>query len=104
MPSFIAAFPESELENNTSRAIELGGKKVLVCRAGGELYAVENRCSHQEAELTGGRIRGCFISCPLHGVRFNLKDGEPAGQLTRVAITTYPVQITNGVIEISIDA
>ena len=51
MPSFIAAFPESELENNASRAIELGGKKVLVCRAGGELYAVENRCSTKKQSL-----------------------------------------------------
>jgi 3-phenylpropionate/trans-cinnamate dioxygenase ferredoxin subunit len=102
MPEYYAAFPAAELANNTSRPIELGGKKVLVCRASNELYAVENRCSHQEAELAGGRIRGCFISCPLHGVRFNLKDGEPMGQLTRVAIPTYPVRVVDEVIEVEV--
>ncbi len=102
MASFIAAFPESELENNNSRAVELAGNSVLICRAGGELYAVENRCSHQQAELEGGRIRGCFLSCPLHGACFNLKDGEPMGQLTRVAIQTYPVRSVDGMIEVEI--
>lgn len=102
MTDYLPAFPAEELENNSSRAVELGGKKVLVCKASGELYAVENRCSHQEAELAGGRIRGCFISCPLHGVRFNLKDGEPMGQLTRVAIQTYAIRVSEGMIEVQV--
>jgi 3-phenylpropionate/trans-cinnamate dioxygenase ferredoxin subunit len=102
MTDFLAAFPVDELADNSSKAIELAGKKILVCKAAGELYAVENRCSHQEAELEGGRIRGCFISCPLHGVRFNLKDGEPMGQLTRVAIPTYEVRVTGDMIEVAV--
>lgn len=102
MSAFVSAFPDKELDNNTSRAVELGGKRLLVCRASGELYAVGNRCSHQEAELAGGRIRGCFISCPLHGVRFNLKDGEPMGHLTRLAIATYPVRVVGGMIEVDV--
>lgn len=102
MAEFIAAFPAEELETNKSRPVELGGKKILVCNAGGELYAVENRCTHQEAELSGGRIRGCFISCPLHGVRFNLKDGEPMGTLTRVPVPTFPVRVENGMIEVEV--
>jgi 3-phenylpropionate/trans-cinnamate dioxygenase ferredoxin subunit len=102
MASFVSAFPDSELANNKSRAVELEGRSVLICRAGGELYAVENRCSHQAAELEGGRIRGCYLSCPLHGARFNLKDGEPLGQLTRVAIQTYPVRLADGMIQVLI--
>ena len=102
MSNFVAVFPAEELERNTSRAVTVEGKKVLVCNAGGELYAVENQCSHQAAELEGGRIRGCFISSPLHGVRFDLRDGKPAGTLTWVAIPTYAVQITDGMVEVSL--
>ncbi|MEM1189454.1 MAG: Rieske 2Fe-2S domain-containing protein [Pseudomonadota bacterium] len=102
MPEFTPLLADDQLPNNTSSAFEVGGRKVLVCRAGNELYAVENRCTHQEAELQGGRIRGCFISCPLHGVRFNLKDGEPTGQLTRVPLTTFEVRVVDGVIEVAV--
>ncbi len=102
MADFLPAFPATDLENNTAKAIELAGKKVLVCNADGSFYAVENRCSHQEAELEGGRIRRCFISCPVHGVRFNLKNGEPMGQLTRVAIPTYETRVVDGMIEVAV--
>ena len=100
--NFHPALADADLANNDSRAVTLNGSKVLVCRAGGELYAVENRCTHQEAELEGGRIRGCFISCPLHGVRFDLRDGTPMGQLTREALPTYEVRVVDGVIEVAV--
>lgn len=102
MSEFLPAFPADELENNSARAVELGGRKILVCKASGNFYAVENRCTHQESELEGGRIRGCFISCPLHGVRFNLETGEPMGQLTRVPVPTFPVRVEDGMIEVEV--
>ena len=102
MTNFHPALADADLANNDSRAVTLNGIKVLVCRVGGELYAVENRCTHQEAELEGGRIRGCFISCPLHGVRFDLRDGTPMGQLTREALPTYEVRVVDGVIEVAV--
>jgi 3-phenylpropionate/trans-cinnamate dioxygenase ferredoxin subunit len=83
--------------------VTISGSKVLICRAAGELYAVENRCTHQEAELEGGRIRGCFISCPLHGVRFDLRDGTPMGQLTRQALPIYAVRVLDGMIEVALE-
>ena len=101
MTDFQPAFADAELSDNDSRAVTISGQKVLVCRAGGELYAVQNRCTHQEAELEGGRIRGCFISCPLHGVRFDLSDGTPMGQLTREALATYEVRVVDGMIEVA---
>ncbi|MBM28160.1 MAG: ferredoxin [Halieaceae bacterium] len=103
MTDFQPALADADLSDNNSRAVTLNGQKVLICRAGGALYAVENRCTHQEAELEGGRIRGCFISCPLHGVRFDLRDGTSMGQLTREALPTYEVRVVDGMIEVAVN-
>ena len=102
MTNFQPAFADAELSDNDGRAVTIRGQKVLVCRAGGTLYAVSNRCTHQDAELEGGRIRGCFISCPLHGVRFDLSDGKPMGQLARQALLTYQVRVVDGMIEVAV--
>lgn len=80
------------LPNNTTRAMVIDGEKVLLCNAAGEHYAVENRCSHQDTPLENGRIRQGHICCPLHGVRFDLKTGEPKGQLTKIALRTFTVE------------
>ena len=103
MTDFQAAFPDAELSDNDSRAVTINDSKVLICRAAGMPYAVENRCTHQEAELEGGRIRGCFIYCPLHVVRFDLRDGTPMGHLTREALPTYEIRVVDGMIEVALD-
>ena len=38
-------------------------------------------------------MKACFLFCPLHGVRFDLRDGSPAGTLTDQPIPTLPVKI-----------
>ena len=85
-----------DVPENGSKVVEIGGHSVLLCNSMGELYAIENRCTHQNTPLTEGRIRRGYISCPLHGVRFNLRTGEPMGQLTRVPVRTHVVRIEDG--------
>jgi 3-phenylpropionate/trans-cinnamate dioxygenase ferredoxin subunit len=86
---------------NTSEVIEIDGESVLVCNSGGSHFAIRNQCTHQNTPLAGGRIRNGFISCPLHGVRFDLVSGEPRGSLTRVSVKTYEVREQDGMIVIS---
>jgi 3-phenylpropionate/trans-cinnamate dioxygenase ferredoxin subunit len=85
--------PAIDIDDNQSVAINLEGRNILVCKSNGNYYAVYNQCSHQRAELTKGRIRNCYLSCPLHGVRFDLRTGNPKGELTRVPLKTYVVSV-----------
>lgn len=103
MENFQAVFAAEELDNNSSRAVDVDGVNVLVCNAGGEFYAVINKCTHQASSLEGGRIRNCFISCPLHGARFDLRDGSTKGQLTQVPLETFPVRVVDGQVEVAVN-
>jgi len=94
--------PAAEIPTNGNRAVKVGDLCLLVCNADGQFHVVENRCSHQESPLEGGRIRRGHLSCPLHGVRFNLSTGEPLGALTRVPIRTFPVQIVDGFVTVDL--
>ena len=76
--------------------LALGDTPLLVCRSGEEFFAIENRCTHQDTPLAGGRIRRGFIACPLHGVMFDLRTGIPRGELTKTAVRTFEVEITDG--------
>ncbi len=64
---------------------------VAVARSGGELFAVEDVCTHDGAELTGGEIEDGQIVCPRHGARFCLRTGQaltpPAYEPVRVFAT-----------------
>jgi 3-phenylpropionate/trans-cinnamate dioxygenase ferredoxin subunit len=92
-----------DLADNENRAFDVDGVDVLVCRIGGEVYAIENRCTHQATPLEGGRMRRGCISCPLHGVLFNLQTGAPMGTLTRTPVRTFAVDIHDGMITIDVE-
>lgn len=91
------------IPDNSSLALDVEGTEVLLCNAAGTHYALENRCTHQDTPLTKGRIRNGFISCPLHGVRFELATGEPRGALTKVAIPTFEVAEQDGKVWIKLN-
>ena len=77
---------------------------MLVCRFGGEFYAVENRCSHRNERLSGGRIRRGQIMCPVHGARFDLRTGAShTDQLTRAPICVFTTRVTSdGEVEVMV--
>jgi len=79
------------------------GLRVAVFNIDGDLYALEDRCSHQEARLSDGFIDGCAVECPLHAASFNLKTGEPDGLPATKPVRTFPVRVEAGQIVVEID-
>lgn len=68
------------------------GDTVLIVRHLGTVYAVDAMCPHQYVPLIGGDIENCILTCPLHGWRFDLRDGvEPGNPWVR--LRTWPVDL-----------
>ncbi len=42
----------------------------------GTFHAVSDRCSHEGALLSGGRLDGGVVTCPAHGSRFDVATGK----------------------------
>lgn len=83
----------ADLVESGGTPVSVGDRALLVCRSSAGLFVIENRCSHQLAKLEGGKVKGPFIFCPLHGVRFDLRDGSPSGTLTKIPIQVFPSSI-----------
>lgn len=102
--SFHPVLAAADLPPGASKAVQLDGHNILVGNAAGEFFAVQNRCTHQDSPLEGGRIRNGLIACPLHGVMFDVKTGCGRGQMGRVPLRTYALQVVDGQIQVSVDA
>jgi len=84
--------------------VDTGTLFVLVCNVGGELMAVEDKCSHDGSSMLGGCIEGDEIICPWHGARFCLRNGAAMAAPAYEGIPTYPVRINGRNIEIDVPA
>jgi len=52
-----------------------GDTPIAVFNVDGEVYAIEDICTHDGSELTGGPVVGYEVECPRHGARFDVRTG-----------------------------
>ena len=97
--------PAAELEPGDSRIVEVDGRKFGVFNAGGELYAIEDRCSHDDGPLAEGDWdpEACVVVCPRHGSRFDLETGIPMSLPAFEAVRTFPVSVRDGVVVVDVE-
>lgn len=82
---------------------DLGQHGIVVCRVAGELHAVVDNCSHREAKLSEGRLRGNLLTCPLHGAQFDVRTGNHQGPPASVPVECFLVQEVDGIASLTIE-
>jgi 3-phenylpropionate/trans-cinnamate dioxygenase ferredoxin subunit len=66
----------------------------------GEFFAIEDICTHDGEELTGGPVDGDQIICPRHGARFCLRTGKALTPPAYEDLPTFPVRVRDGRVEV----
>lgn len=98
MSDWIKVAACTELGPGSWRVLDVDGAQVAVVNVDGEFFAIEDVCTHDGGELTGGTLCGYEIECPRHGARFDLRTGAalcaPAYEPTAV----FPIRIEDGVV------
>ena len=88
------AFPEEG-----KLAARIDGWYVLVARLDEGFAAVNDRCTHQAALLSNGRIRRGAVMCPLHGARYEMASGKCIGAAYK-DLRSFPLRVRDGQIEV----
>src|SRR6188472_3366360 len=93
-----------ELEPGMARIVEVDGRKVGVFNADGELYAIEDRCSHDDGPLAEGPFDpdARTVECPRHGSLFDLRTGRPRTLPAYLPVETFPVREEDGTIKMEV--
>ena len=96
--------PLSELPPGAFRRVEVEDLEIGIFNCGGELLAMEDRCSHDDSVLLGGPFDSvaCTIECPRHGSVFDLRSGRPTTLPAYEAVETFPVLVEDGVIKLEV--
>ena len=73
---------------------------VAVFNADGDLYAIDDTCTHQDASLADGYLEDCSVECPLHASTFDLRTGKPSGPPAKTAVRTHAVEVRDGIVHV----
>jgi 3-phenylpropionate/trans-cinnamate dioxygenase ferredoxin subunit len=90
--------PAEELPPGTVRIVREGDLAVGVFNAGGELYAIEDRCSHDDGPLAEGDFdpETRIVVCPRHGSEFDVRTGRPRTLPAYLPVETFRVWVDGG--------
>jgi nitrite reductase/ring-hydroxylating ferredoxin subunit len=101
---FVEAGKAGELAPGTMRRVDLRGRRILLVNVAGRICAVDDTCTHEDASLSTGVLRGELVKCPLHGSRFNVCTGKALEEPAEVDLKTYPVRLEGGRILVDLRA
>jgi 3-phenylpropionate/trans-cinnamate dioxygenase ferredoxin subunit len=84
------------------KLVHANGVSLGVYHVDGELYALEDRCSHDDGPLVEGDwdVDDRVVVCPRHGARFDLTTGRPLSLPATEPVETYAVLVEDGVVRV----
>jgi 3-phenylpropionate/trans-cinnamate dioxygenase ferredoxin component len=96
--------PAEELPPGTMKLVDAGGFEIGVYNCGGEYFAIEDRCSHDDGPLCEGDWDHdtCAVVCPRHGSNFDLRSGRPLSLPAYEPVAVYPVRVVDGVVRVDV--
>lgn len=93
-----------DLSNAKPTVVEANGIAIMLYRDGGQIWALSNTCSHMGGPLAKGTIAEGTVTCPWHGSRFRLNDGQIAQGPATAPQPAYEVREHDGKVELRLRA
>jgi 3-phenylpropionate/trans-cinnamate dioxygenase ferredoxin subunit len=81
--------------------VEFADIDMAIVRSSGDVYAIEDVCSHAEVALSEGEVEGTTIECWMHGSCFDLCSGAPTGPPATEPVAVFDVEVLDGVVYVN---
>jgi len=95
--SFARICPAHTVAKGEVVSAAVAGTQIALIHADdGNFYAVHDECSHANIPLSEREVQGCTLECWLHGSRFDVRTGRPAGPPATEPVPVYPVEVRGG--------
>ncbi|MFQ5678606.1 MAG: non-heme iron oxygenase ferredoxin subunit [Gemmatimonadota bacterium] len=103
MADFIRVAQLAEVPEGGLCGVRVDGRRIVLANRGGTIYALEDRCSHEEFPLSEGELTGEEITCMLHGARFDLATGAPRALPAVLPVKVYECRVEGDEIQVRFD-
>ena len=93
----------NEIPEEGTHRVVLDGIPICVARSEGEVFAINDVCSHADVSLSEGDVEDGTVECWLHGSRFDLRTGAPTGLPATKPVATYAVTVEGDDVHVKLE-
>jgi nitrite reductase/ring-hydroxylating ferredoxin subunit len=95
---------EADLPEGRAIRAQVEGMDVFLFRTADRIFAMDNRCTHQQGPLHRGVVKADIpqptVTCPVHGSMFWMTDGRVVRGPASRPQPVYDVRVTEGIVEV----
>ena len=102
MAEYIKVAKYDDIPGVSGKKVKVNGKYIALFKYKKQIYAIQNNCPHQGADLTEGRVKDGKAVCSLHSWAFDLETGAFSGN-ENIRIPTYETKVENNEVYILLD-
>jgi 3-phenylpropionate/trans-cinnamate dioxygenase ferredoxin component len=73
---FVKVATKIEVPEGKTKAVNVGGKDVLIVNVNGNFYAIALKCTHMGGDLSKGQLEGTIVTCPRHHAKYDVTNGK----------------------------
>ena len=94
MAEWVKVARAADVAEGRAMVVTAKGQRLALASVEGQVYAVQDLCTHDGGPLGEGEVIDHSIECPRHGARFDVKTGAVVTLPAVVPVKTFPVKVT----------
>ena len=99
----VTTIKPSEIPVGSIVALDVRGTRIAVANVGGNYYAFDDACTHEQCSLTEmGELAGTTVTCTCHGSEFDVRTGKVLAPPATVPVKVYPVRVVGDALQIEV--
>jgi len=102
MAELIPVAKKSAIAPGKGMAVDVKGTRVAVFNINGEIFAIDDTCTHAGGSLSEGDVEGNIVTCPWHGATFDVTSGNVLSEPAADSVKSYKVRVEGDDIKIEI--
>ena len=99
---YIPVASVEEIPEGDRLFIDIDDLSLVLFNIAGDLYAIDDECTHDHETLGDGDLAGFNVTCPRHGAQFDVRNGKALSLPAVVDVAAYPTRIIEGQIEVGL--
>ncbi len=100
-PNWIALENAQQLENGAWMPVRVAGKRLVVCKVYGNLYAYRNNCPACNMPFDAGALEEGLLRCPL-GHRYDVQHAGRCAEIPSAHLDPFPLLLQEGVVRVAL--
>src|ERR1700747_589802 len=82
-----------ELRENEAVGAKIGDTPIALYKLNGKVYAIDDVCTHEYAQLSQGFVEDATVECPLHQATFDIATGKCLSAPATIDLNRYAVRV-----------